>query len=62
MWTKITRVQYRRDGLRYASDMTDGEWSMMAPLLPEPRALGRPRKVDLREVLDAILYVLATGC
>lgn len=62
MWTEITRKQYRRDGLRYASDMTDEEWAIIAPLLPPRRRLGRPRKVDLREVLNAILYVLATGC
>lgn len=62
MWTEITRDQYRRDGLRYTSDMTAGEWSIIEPLLPPPRRLGRPREVDLREVLNAILYVLATGC
>lgn len=62
MWTEITRDQYRRDGLRYASDMTAEEWSIIEPLLPPPRRLGRPRKADLREVLNAILYVLATGC
>ena len=62
MWTEITRDQYRRDELRYASDMTAAEWSIIEPLLPPRRRLGRPREVDLREVLNAILYVLATGC
>jgi putative transposase len=62
MWTEITRDQYRRDELRYASDMTSEEWSIIEPLLPPARRLGRPRRVDLREVLNAILYVLATGC
>ena len=62
MWTEITRDQYRRDGLRYASDMTRDEWSIIEPLLPPARRLGRPRRVDLQEVLNAILYVLATGC
>ena len=33
-WTEITRQQYRRDGLRYASDTTDAEWSLIEPLLP----------------------------
>ena len=61
-WTEITRQQYRRDGLRYASDMTDGEWAIIDPLLPARRRLGRPREVALREVIDAILYILATGC
>lgn len=62
MWTEITRRQYRREGLRYASDMTAAEWSILTPLLPPARRLGRPRRTDLREVLNAILYVLATGC
>jgi transposase len=61
-WTKTTRKQYRRDGLRYASDLTDDEWELVAPLLPKPRRVGRPREVDLRVVLNAILYILATGC
>ena len=62
MWTEITREQYRRDGLRYTSDMTDEEWSIIAPLLPGPCRLGRPRRTDPREIMNAILYMLATGC
>jgi putative transposase len=61
-WTKTTRRQYRRVGLRYASDLTDQEWKLVAPLLPKRRRVGRPRAVDLRVVLNAILYILATGC
>ena len=61
-WTEITRPQYRREGMRYASDVTDREWGVIAPLMPSPRRLGRPRSVAPREVLNAILYVLATGC
>ena len=61
-WTEITREQYRRDGLRYASDTRDEEWKVLAPLMPKRRRIGRPREVDLRKVLDAILYILATGC
>src|SRR5437667_2111881 len=61
-WTEITRAQYLRDGLRYASDTTDAEWGLLAPLLPAPRRVGRPRTVDLRAVVNAILYILATGC
>jgi putative transposase len=61
-WTEITREHYRRDGLRYASDTTDEEWKLLAPLMPQPRGVGRPREVDLREVVNAILYILATGC
>lgn len=61
-WTKTTRKQYRRDGLRYASDLTDREWQLVACLLPKPKRMGRPREVDLRVVLNAMLYLLATGC
>jgi putative transposase len=61
-WTEITRAQYRRDGLRYASDMTDAEWALIARRLSRRRRLGRPRTTNLRRVVEAILYVLATGC
>ena len=62
MWTEITRRQYERSGLRYASDMTDEEWNLIMPLLPPAKRLGRPRTTDLREVLNAILYMARTGC
>lgn len=61
-WTEITRPKYRRDGLRYASDLSDAEWEIVAPLMPERSHLGRPREIDLRSVVNAILYILATGC
>jgi transposase len=61
-WTKITRAQYQRCGLRYASDMTDAEWRLIVRQLPPRQRLGRPRKVDLRNVVEAILYILSTGC
>ena len=62
MWTDATRGKYERGGLRYASDLTDGEWSLLAPLLGSPSSLGRPRGTDLREVMNAILYMARTGC
>src|SRR5260370_42590234 len=62
MWTEITRAQYRRDELRYASDTRAEEWAQIAPLLPPPCRLGRPRGWDLRAILDAVLYLLWTGC
>ena len=61
MWTETTRAQHGRAGLRYASNLKDEEWALVEPLLPTSR-LGRPRRVDLREVLNAILYMLRTGC
>lgn len=61
-WTKTTRKQYRRDGLRYASDTTAKEWMTLRPLLPKRSHIGRPSKWDVRIIMDAILYMLATGC
>jgi transposase len=61
-WTEITRRQYRREGLRYASDMTDAEWSLIEPFMPEASPIGRPRETDLREVVEALLYMASTGC
>ena len=61
-WTETTRAQYRRDGLRYASDLTDDEWALIEPHLPAPAKVGRPRKTDLRRVIEALLYMASTGC
>jgi putative transposase len=61
-WTEITREQYRRDALRFASDTTDAEWALLEPFMPEPAGIGRPRTINLREVVNAILFLLWTGC
>jgi transposase len=61
MWTETTRPQYRREDLRYASDMTDAEWALIAPHLPAAKRLGRPRCVALRAVVEALLYLLRTA-
>ena len=62
MWTLENRRQYERPGLRYPSDLTDAEWQLIAPLIPPAKRGGRRREVDLREVMNGILYVLSTGC
>lgn len=62
MWTETTRMQYRRDGLRYASDLRAAEWEQIAPLLPPPCRLGRPRAWCLQVIVEAIFYLLGTGC
>jgi transposase len=63
MWTEIIRPQYQREGLRYASDTTDAEWAVIAPLMPGPRTgRGRPRTTPLRAVMDAIFYLAQSGC
>ena len=60
MWTPATRRQHSRDHLRYETDLTDAEWTLIQPLLPAPSGRGRPRTC-LREVLNAIFYVLRGG-
>lgn len=62
MWTKANRAKYNRDGLRYPSDLTDAEWGQVEPLIPPAKRGGRRRKVDVREVVNGLLYVLSTGC
>ena len=62
LWTESTRERYERSAPRYSSDVTDQEWAIVAPLLPSGNRLGRPRKVELRFVWDAIQYIAASGC
>lgn len=62
MWTASARLQYVRFEGRYATDVTDAEFALIEPLLPAARCGGRPRTTSLREVLNAILYLLRTGC
>src|SRR5258708_39007137 len=47
---------------RYASDLTDQEWAILERLIPAARPAGRPRKVEMREILNGIFYLLKTGC
>jgi len=61
-WTDTARRDYHRNLPRYASDMTDREWGHIAPFVPKPKRVGRPRSADLREVMNAILYMASTGC
>jgi len=61
-WDDTARREYRRDTDRYASDLTDREWELVAPFMPPPKRVGRPRKVDMREVVNALLYMATTGC
>ena len=46
----------------YPTDLTDEQWAILAPLIPPPRREGRPREADMREVVNAILYLLRAGC
>jgi transposase len=62
MWTAEQRQVHERHGLRYPSDLTDAEWALVEPFIPPARRGGRRRTVDVREVLNGIFHVLATGC
>ncbi len=62
MWTAESRRDYERKTPRYPSDLTDGEWALVAPLIPPAKRGGRKREVDVREVMNGVLYVLETGC
>src|SRR3990172_2935800 len=46
----------------YPSDVTDAEWKVLEPLLPPAKPGGNVRRVNMREIINAILYVLRTGC
>ena len=61
MWKPEHRQSAERYGLRYPSDLTDAEWTLVEPMIPPARRGGRPRDVNVREVLNAIFYVLSTG-
>jgi transposase len=58
MWTPDTRAEHDRDELRYPSDLTDAEWQILAPLLPPPAETGRHRSWPMREMMNAIFFVL----
>ena len=62
MWTPATRRHHNRDQLRYGSDLTDAEWEIIAPFMPPPARTGRPRLWTMREIMNAIFYVLRAGC
>ncbi len=58
MWTEADRQRHRWRGGRYLSD---AEWALLEPLIPPARKGGRPRTTDMREVVNALLYLLRTG-
>lgn len=62
MWTNANRARYERRGLRYPSDLTDEEWALIRPLIPPAKRGGNKRTVDVRAVVNGVMYVLSTGC
>jgi transposase len=61
-WTGTARREHSREGLRYPSDMTDAEWAVTEPFIPPAKRGGRPRTTDMREVVNALLYIASAGC
>ena len=61
MWTLTTRKHYSRRATRYQSDLTDEEWHVIEPYLPPAKRTGRPRAWPLREIVNAIFYVMRGG-
>ena len=61
-WTGITRPNYRRDGLPYASHTTDEEWALIEPHIPPPARRGRSRTTNMRDVVNAIFFIAQSGC
>ena len=62
MWTHEQRADHQQSGSGFPSDLTDAEWARLEPLIPAASPGGRPRKTDMRAAMDAILYLLRTGC
>jgi transposase len=62
MWTQENRARYDRSKLRYPSDLTNEEWALVKPEIPRAKRGGNKRTVDVREVVNGLLYVLGTGC
>ena len=62
MWTTENRHRYDRSHLRYPSDLTDAEWALVEPLIPPAKRGGGKRTVNMREVVNGLMYVLSTGC
>lgn len=62
MWTAETRLGHDRSGLRYTHDLTDQEWAEIATLIPPAKSGGNKRTVDIREVVNGVMYILGSGC
>jgi transposase len=62
MWTVENRARYDRSRLRYPSDLTDDEWALVKPEIPRAKRGGNKRTVNIREVVNGLMYVLSTGC
>ena len=65
MWTEQTRgrmAKIAKKTKRYPSDLTDEEWAAIEPLMPKPGRRGRPREIEFHEVINAVRYLVRSGC
>lgn len=62
MWKPEHQIAAFRKGPRYDRKLTDEEWALAEPLIPPAKRGGRKREVNVREIVNAIIYVLRTGC
>ena len=62
MWSNENRARCDRSRLRYPSDLTDAEWAHVEPLIPPAKRGGNRRHVEVRQVVNGLMYVLSTGC
>ena len=62
MWTDETRLRHDRSGLRYTHDLTDEEWAEVEPLIPPAKPGGNKRSVNIREIVNGLMYILGSGC
>ena len=62
MWTDENRARYDRSKLRYPSDLTDGEWALIKPLIPPAKPGGNKRTIVERDIVNGLMYILSTGC
>jgi transposase len=61
VWRNENRGRYDRSRLRYPSDLTDEEWGLTEPLIPPSKRGGNRRTVNVREVVNGLMYVLSTA-
>jgi transposase len=62
MWTKEHREAHKQSGNGFPSDLTDAQWARLESLIPPAKTGGRPRQTDMRAAMNAIFYLLRTGC
>jgi transposase len=62
MWTAESRTRYDRSRLRYPSELTEEEWALIVRRIPPAKRGGNKRTVDLRAIVNGLMYILSTGC